>query len=66
MAYFVILHSSANLVEAFDTQEEGRAALATIVRQAPDSADEYALLKYDDDGYPDGAAVLGADVAVHA
>jgi hypothetical protein len=41
---FVILDSTANLVDAFDQEEEARAALETIVHQDPESADEYALL----------------------
>jgi hypothetical protein len=59
MAYFVILDSTANLVESFDRESEARAALEAIVQQDSESADEYAILKYDDNGNPVGQAVTG-------
>ena len=66
MTYYVILDSTANLVDSFTGADEARAALEAIVSQDPGSADEYALLTYADDGQPVGDAVLGADVGVHA
>jgi uncharacterized protein YuzE len=66
MAYFVILDSTANLVASFDTEDEGRTALESIVRQDPDAADDYALLPYDEQGRVCGAAVTGADLGVTA
>lgn len=66
MAYYVILDSTANLVDSFDREDEARAALQAIVEQDPGSADEYALLTYGNDGQPVGKAVSGADVSVHA
>lgn len=66
MAYYVILDSTANLVDAFDREDEARAALEDIVRQDPSTADEYALLTYTDEGHPTGDALLGADLGVHA
>ncbi|MDP2709959.1 MAG: hypothetical protein Q8O56_01950 [Solirubrobacteraceae bacterium] len=66
MAYYVILHSTGNLVDSFDREDEARAALEAIVHQDAGEADEYALLTYGDDGHPIGAAVLGADIGVHA
>ena len=66
MASYVILDSTANLVDSFDNEDEARAALGKIVHQDPDAADEYALLTYDDDGHLIGDAVLGADLRVHA
>ena len=66
MAYYVILDSTANLVESFDTEEEGRAALEAIVQQDPDAADEYAMITYDDRGSPVGEALTGTDLGVRA
>ena len=67
MPSYVILDSTANLVDSFDNENEARAALEKIVHQDPEAADEYALLTYDDDGgHPIGDAVLGADLGVHA
>jgi hypothetical protein len=66
MAYYVILDSTANLVESFDREDEARQALEAIVRQDPDEAGEYALVKYGDDGQPTGDALSGADLGVHA
>jgi hypothetical protein len=63
---FVILDSTANLVDAFDQEDEARAALETIVQQDPESADEYALLTYDDAGHPVGEALTGSQLGVHA
>ena len=60
MPYYVILDSTANLVESFDDEAEARAALQEIVRQDPESADEYALMPYDDHGHPSGEAVPGS------
>lgn len=60
MAYYVILDSTANLVESFDNEGEARAALQDIVRQDPDAADDYALIAYDDHGHPTGDPVTGA------
>jgi hypothetical protein len=66
MTYYVILDSSANLVESFDQEAEGRTALEQIVRQGPDVADEYAMLEYDNSGHPTGEALSAADLGVHA
>ncbi len=66
MAYHVILDSTGNLVDSFDREDEARSALDDIVRQDPDSADEYAVLTYDDNGHPIGEALLGSDLGVHA
>lgn len=66
MAYYVIIDSNANLVEAFDQEVEARAALEGIVQQDPDSADEYAMLQYDNSGHPVGEALLGSDLGVIA
>jgi hypothetical protein len=62
---YVILDSTANLVDSFDDETEARAALETIVREDPDSADEYALLTYDTAGRVVGDVVTGADLGVH-
>jgi hypothetical protein len=64
--HFVILDSTANLVDSFDSESEARAALLEIVRQDPDAAGEYAMLPYDDDGHVAGDAVVGSDLHVHA
>jgi hypothetical protein len=47
-------------------REEARAALERIVRQDPDSADDYALLVYDEKGQPIGEALTGSELGVHA
>jgi hypothetical protein len=65
-AYYVILDSTGNLVDSFDRENEARSALDDIVRQDPDSADEYALLVYDEDGHPTGAALSGSHLGVRA
>jgi len=65
MAHFVILDSTANLVESFDVESEARSALELIVRQDPDAADEYALLTYDDAGHPIGEALIGSELGIH-
>lgn len=66
MTHFLILDSTANLVDSFDREDEARAPLEEIVCQDPDEADEYALLTYDDKGQPVGEAVVGSDLGVHA
>jgi hypothetical protein len=62
MAYYVILDSTANLVESFDREAEARDALEAIVQRDPESADEYAILKYDDNGNPVGQATTGSQL----
>jgi hypothetical protein len=66
MAYYVIIDTNANLVESFDQEAEARAALEQIVRQDPDTADEYAMVQYDNNGRPVGEALLGSELGVHA
>jgi hypothetical protein len=66
MPYYVILDHTANLVESFDSEAEGRAELEAIVRQDPDAADDYAMITYDDEGLPVGEALLGTDLRVRA
>jgi hypothetical protein len=63
---YVILDSTANLVESFDQEDEARHALEEIVRQDPDSAEDYALITYDDEGHVVGGALVGSDLGVHA
>jgi hypothetical protein len=65
MSQYVILDSTANLVESFDEEQEARRALEDIARQDPSSADEYALLTYDDDGVPVGDALIASALGVH-
>ena len=64
MSRYVILDSTANLVDAFDEAGEARAALETIVREDPESADEYALFTYSDDGRPVGEVLMGSDASI--
>jgi hypothetical protein len=64
--YFVILDSTANLVDSFTDEDEARHALEQIVRQDPDAADEYALLTYDDQGHPLGESLAGSDLGIRA
>lgn len=66
MPYFVILDSTANLVESFDSEAEGRAALEAIVRQDPEAAGDYAMITVDDEGLPVGEALTGTDLGVRA
>lgn len=66
MAYYVILDSTANLVDSYDDEGEARAALEQIVHQDPDAADDYALIQYDNTGNPVGEAMLGSALGVHA
>jgi hypothetical protein len=66
MSQYVILDSTANLVESFDDEQEARLALEKILRQDPASADQYALLAYADDGKPVGDALAASDLGAHA
>jgi hypothetical protein len=66
MPYYVILDSTANLVDSYTEEAEARHALEGIVRQDPDSADDFALLTYGDDGQPTGGALVGSDLGIHA
>lgn len=66
MAYYVIMHSTANLVASYDDEAEAREALERIVREDPDQASEYAMLQYDNSGQPVGEAVVGSDLGVSA
>lgn len=66
MSHYAIFDSTANLVDSFDDEREARLALEAIAREDPDSAGEYALLTYDDNGHPVGDALVGSDVHVHA
>jgi hypothetical protein len=64
--YYVILDSNANLVDSYDREDEAREALKKIVQRDPDSADEYAVLTYDDDGVPTSDAVTeGSELVEH-
>jgi len=63
---YVILDSTANLVDSFDDEMEAREALEAIVRLDPGSAGEYALITYDQSGQPVGEALIGSDLVVHA
>jgi hypothetical protein len=64
--YYVILDSTGNLVDSFDTEAEAHAELERIVKQDPDAADEYAMIQYDDHGHPVGEALVGSQLGVHA
>jgi hypothetical protein len=66
MSQYVILDSTANLVDSFDEESEAQLALAAIVREDPKSAADYALLTYDDKGHPIGDALIGSDSRFHA
>jgi hypothetical protein len=66
MAYYVILDSTANLVDSFTDEAEGRSALEAIVRQDPEAADDYALLQYDETGRPVGETLIGSDLGIRA
>ena len=62
MTQYVILDSTANLGDSFDRETEARHALEEIVQQDPQSADEYALIAYDDEGHPIGDALVGSEL----
>ena len=64
--YYAIFTSDGNLVESFDEESEARVALEAIANEDPDTADEYALLAYGDDGMPEGDALSAADLIAHA
>jgi hypothetical protein len=66
MSFYVILDSTASLVDSFDQEQEARAALELIVHHDPEAAEEYALFTYDDDGHAVGDALLGSQLGVHA
>ncbi|HTA06078.1 MAG TPA: hypothetical protein VK774_06925 [Solirubrobacteraceae bacterium] len=66
MNTYVILDSTANLVDSFDQEAEARRALEAIVRQDPDAADDYALIAYNDDGKPIGDALTGSELGVRS
>jgi hypothetical protein len=63
---YVILDSSANLVESFDRESEARKLLEAIVRADPESAGDYALIGYDDAGQPLSRPIIGSDLGVLA
>lgn len=58
--YFVILDSTGNLVESFDSEREARATLEQIVRDEPEAAEHLAILTYDEHGKPVGDAIAVA------
>jgi hypothetical protein len=62
--YYVMFDSTGNLVEAFDTEEEARAALDRIVHEDPEAADHVAILTYDAGGDPVGEAITVADAGL--
>jgi hypothetical protein len=64
--YYVILDSTANLVASFNDEREARAELERIGHADPASADEYALLIYDEQGHVVADVVTAADLGVHA
>jgi lipopolysaccharide biosynthesis regulator YciM len=66
MSQYVILDSTANLVESFDGEHEARLALEKILQQDPSSAGEYAILTYSDEGEPVGDALVATDLGIHA
>ncbi|HEX7298171.1 MAG TPA: hypothetical protein VF257_04130 [Solirubrobacteraceae bacterium] len=66
MPHYVILDSTANLVDSFDHEDEARSALERIVRRDPDAADDYALLTYNDEGLPVGGPIVGSELGIHA
>ncbi len=59
---YMIFDSSANLIESFDDLTEARAALAAIADAEPESADEYALVEFGDNGRAVGAATSAAEL----
>ena len=61
---YAILDSTANLVDAFDNEDEARHALESIVHQDPGHADDYALLTYNDAGCVVGDALLGSQLGI--
>jgi hypothetical protein len=66
MSSYVILDGTANLVDSFDDEPEARNALEKIAREAPEAADEYAMIEYDDAGHPVGEALIASDLSVRA
>lgn len=54
---FMIFDSTANLVDSFDDRDEALAALEAIANQDPESADEFAMVTFGDDGLAVGKAI---------
>jgi hypothetical protein len=50
--YYVLLDSTANLIESFDSRDEALAKLEEIVAADPDAAEDVAMVTYNDDGHP--------------
>ena len=66
MPQFALLTSEANLVESYDDREEAMAALRQIAEAEPETADEYAVIEYDDEtGHPVGEAITGSALVAH-
>jgi hypothetical protein len=59
---FMIFDSTANLVDSFDDRDEAIAALEAIANQDPESADEFAMIAFGDDGLAVGEAITAAHV----
>jgi hypothetical protein len=55
MGTYVILDSNANLAESFTDEEEAWSWFRKLADAQPD---EYALIVYDDSGYPEGRCFL--------
>src|SRR5262249_7545020 len=58
---FVMYSSSGNMLEAYDTADEARAALNALVHDEPEAFGEVAVVAYDDEGEPTGEAILPDD-----
>ena len=58
--YYALFDSTGNLIESFTDEQEAREALDELAHDNPDSADELALLAYDDDGRPVGRAITAS------
>lgn len=54
---YVLMDSTGNLIESYDSEDDARAALEQIVAREPEAADDVALIVYDDSGMPTGPAI---------
>jgi hypothetical protein len=50
--YYVLLDSTANLIDSFDSRDQALARMEAIVEAEPEAATEVVMVTYDIDGMP--------------
>jgi hypothetical protein len=64
--HYVLLSSTANLINSYDDESEARSALQRIVAAEPEAAEDVALFTYGDNGMPVGDPVFAtAPTGIH-